>query len=652
MAQETNRITPEAVRNYNLDPAAQVVDKQSKYNPQLSDAARLKATADSLSKLAKGIVDVNYVMEKQANDNAIEAAAKTEEKNRGEWASVSKNLTGMAKFNPYNKEAYRKLRAKANMEDGLLRLAELEATCTSMNPSEFETQRDAIQADMITSMQSEGLKAKHTAEYLIHFKSTANNLTNAYYNKNAAFNEQQTHNQMVASTAKDLATMTAINEKGFLVGWNDAVKGLTDMANGLGIRNEKQYELFQKSVNQYLVDNIDEVDAEAFTIALGQTKINGKDLSSFDPDYATSMRQLLIKAKRAKYESDSIDLGIEKLRLEKAELAANAEMFNLLSNPNTTDAQILNKANELIEVYGMEAIGMDFLKGLVADKRNLYELRTTSTKPEVFENLMYKQISGDLTQGDILAAISRKQLSPQDASVLFNSLKSEERRDYNEEIKAIDSRYLADKAEVDLGRDSDGKSYKDHFRKALYEIQSNPNLSKFEKQEHILKTKKIMEHLEEQQVFYRSNNPMKLIDEGYLQKTKVNDISSVNMHRSLAKIGVFNKGLAQPKNYKITEDKAIKTYAGRKVLMPKSGKVVATGEKDHLGKFVLLGFNDGSFATFKQLQGDLPMVGTQINEGATVAQVGVNGALYADWWTKDMQRVNPQEFLKGKKGRK
>ena len=101
------RVTPDAVRDYNLNPAASVVDKQSKYTPQLEESAKLKQTADGLAKLAKGINDVRYIVERQANDNAIAAVAKTEEKNRKEWAEVSKNIDGMAKFNPYNKEAYK-----------------------------------------------------------------------------------------------------------------------------------------------------------------------------------------------------------------------------------------------------------------------------------------------------------------------------------------------------------------------------------------------------------------------------------------------------------------------------------------------------------------------------------------------------------------
>ena len=53
-----NRLTPDAVQNYDLNPAASVVDKQSKYTPQLEEAAKLKQTAEGLSKLAKGISDI------------------------------------------------------------------------------------------------------------------------------------------------------------------------------------------------------------------------------------------------------------------------------------------------------------------------------------------------------------------------------------------------------------------------------------------------------------------------------------------------------------------------------------------------------------------------------------------------------------------
>ena len=189
------RVTPDAVRDYNLNPAASVVDKQSKYTPQLEESAKLKQTADGLAKLAKGINDVRYIVERQANDNAIAAVAKTEEKNRKEWAEVSKNIDGMAKFNPYNKEAYKTLRAKNLAEQGMLKLNELKATCASLTPEEFDAQNNAIQQDVLNNMSAEGLKAKHTSGYLMSLHNASEKLKGEYVSKNAEFNYNVVQNQ-------------------------------------------------------------------------------------------------------------------------------------------------------------------------------------------------------------------------------------------------------------------------------------------------------------------------------------------------------------------------------------------------------------------------------------------------------------------------
>lgn len=198
------------------------------------------------------------------------------------------------------------------------------------------------------------------------------------------------------------------------------------------MNQQKQAELFAKTVNQYLVDNVDDIDAEEFIIAVGQTKINGQHISDFDPNYSESMKQLLMKVKRAKYESDSLDLNIEKLRLEKASLAANAEMFKFMSDPNKTDAEILSKANELIEAGGMEAIGMDYLKRVASDKQTLLALNTGLRKSNILE-LRWEQINFDFNFIEILENKGNKHLLiPLNEKLIqfFNNKPEAERKGY------------------------------------------------------------------------------------------------------------------------------------------------------------------------------------------------------------------------------
>ena len=668
------RVTPDAVRDYNLNPAASVVDKQSKYTPQLEESAKLKQTADGLAKLAKGINDVLPVMAEQANANAIEAVAKTEDKNKKEWAEVSKNIDGMAKFNPYNKEAYKTLRAKNFAEQGMQKLNGLKAICASLTPEEFDAQKNTIMQEVLNNMNAEGLKAKHTSGYLMKLHNASENIKGEYVSKNAEFNYNVVQNQIISSVSKDMATMTANNPNGFVAGWNDAIKSLENTANGLGMNNSKQQELLYKTINQYLVDNVDDIDAEEFMIAVGQTKINGKPLSDFDPNYAESMKQLLVKAKSAKYEMDKLDLNIEKLRLEKASLAANAEMFKFMSDPNKTDAEILSKANELIEAGGMEAIGMNYLQKIVGDKQTLFNLRTTQTNPEAYEELMRKYITGELTQNNIVQAVDDKQLGAKDASSLFNAMQSDAQESYSEQFRAIKELYLDTNAVVDLGTKN-----KADITKAVFNTTADPNLSKAEKAQALMRIKGVAEHMQEQKEVNESKDPRKLITASYMRTQKAHNQAPQEAQRYLAQMGLFKNQMGwKDSNIKVSspmqasrtvtgtngktvtrEHKGtdVSTYTGRAIYAPKTGEVIASGYEKSMGNYVLFKCENGGYIKLMHLQAaNLPKAGTHFIEGSRLAHVGntgfVNtkdsGVLHIECFDKRMRLVDPKQFIKGK----
>lgn len=664
-----NRVTPDAVRDYKLDPAASVVDKQGKYTPQLEESAQLKATAEGLSKLAKGINDVRYVVERQANDNAIAAVAKTEDKNKKEWAEVSKNIDGMAKFNPYNKEAFKTLRAKELAENGVLKLNELRATCASLTPEEFDSKKNAIQEEVINNMKAEGLKAKHTAGYLTRFQSYEEQLKREYVSKKAEYNYNVVQNQIVTSVSKDFATLTKNNPNGYSAGWNEAIKNLTDTANGLGMNNTKQAELFAKAVNQYLVDNVDDIDAEQFILAVGQTKINGQSLSDFDPNYTESMRQLLIKAKRAKYDNDSLDLQIEKLRLEKETLAANAEMFKLMSDPNATDAQILNKANELIEAGGMQSIGFNFLQSVVNDKNTLLTLRTTTTNPETNNALMQKYITGTLTQADVVNAFQDKKLSPKDAYSFFNTLQSDAAQSYSEQLTALKELYLDKNPTIDLGEKN-----KADLTKSVYDTISNPNLTKQQKAEALMRIKGVAEYMDSEKQVNESKDPRKLLTAAYMKTQKAHTQSTEEAQRYLAKLGLFKNQLglkdsnivvsegmqeARPATGQPHKGTDVSTYTGRAIYAPKAGKVVASGYEKTMGNYLLFECEGGGYIKLMHLQAaNLPSAGTVLKEGMRMGHVGntgtvrvsnkqTDGVLHVECFDKRMRLVDPKQFIKG-----
>ena len=678
-----NRVTPSVVQNYNIEPAARVVDKQSKYTPQLGDAAKLKHTAQGLADLAKGVADTNSVLMMKANENAIEATAKTEEKNRNDWAEVSKNINGMAKFNPYNKEAYKGLRAKAKMEEGIYELAKLEAYGDDLTYEEFEAQRQQIINQTVQNMGAEGLKAKHTSGYLTKLQNQSFALKDKYITKKAEQDYQVLQNQMVSSTSKDIATLTYLNPNGYIEGWNEAVKNLTDVANGVGMDNTKQAELFYKTVNQYLVDNVDDIDAEEFMVALGQTKINGTPLSDYDPNYATTMKQMLIKAKGAKYELDKTDLAIEKLRLERATLAANSEIFAFMADPTKTQAEKKQKAIEIIEANGMEAIGFDFLNKIANDNKTLLELETTQTNPQTYEALMRKHITGELSQTDILEAIDNKQLGVREASSLFNAMKSDDKREVKELQTYLTKRYLADNPEVELGIDTEsGKSNKEIISKAVYDAVSDQTISKAEQQRRLAAIQKVAKHMEETHNKNTSSDPSKLLTSAYMstQKNRIKVQDMQETQRALAKMGMLkNQANWNDSNIKVSsvmqKDRTvtlsdgttvnrphygtdISTYTGRQIYTPYTGKVVASGHNASMGNYILFERADGKgFIKLMHLQAaELPRAGTTLLKGKPMAHVGNTGAvedgaggvLHIECFDNRMRLVDPVQFITGK----
>lgn len=680
----TNRVTPEVTQNYNLNPSAAVVDKQSKYTPQLEEAAKLKQTADSLAKLAKGIADTDALLRRQANENAIVANAKTIEENRDKWAEVSNNIQGMAKFNPYNKEAYMSLRAKANMEQGVYQLAELEATAKDLEYEEFETKRNQILTQTMQNMSNEGLKARHTAGYLTKLQNQSFKLKDSYITQKAERDYQILQNQMVSSASKDIATLTYDNPDGYITGWNEAIKRLETTANGVGMNNTKQYELVQKTINQYLVDNVDEIDAEEFMIAVGQTTINGKPLSEFDPNYATTMKQLLVKAKQAKYEVDSMDLKLEKLRLEKASLNAYAEMYSTMADPNKTLAEKKQKAMELINKYGMEAVGFDFLHKIANDEKTLLTLETAQTDPRVFEKLIQSYIAGELSQDEVLAASKAGQLGANDAYSLFKSLRTDDRRDTTTMRSYLNKRYFDDKDAVELGTNENGERYKDLLMKDVFDIETDENLSVAEKHRRLSKVKETAQYLESKYERIHSSDPMKLLSREYMREQRIPTQSVEEAQRGLAKLGLFtnqigwkdtNIKVSSPMQAKrivpIVDDSGnkrtvnrphygtdVETYLGRTIVAPKTGKVIASGYEKSMGNYILFERTDGrGYIKFMHLQyANLPKAGTAFVQGYPMAHVGNTGdvttkngvgILHVECFDKRMKLVTPEEFLKG-----
>ena len=166
----------------------------------------------------------------------------------------------------------------------------------------------------------------------------------------------------------------------------------------------------------------------------------------------------------------------------------------------------------------MQSVGFQFLHSVVEDKNTLLTLRTTTTKPATNDALMGKYITGTLTQGDIVNAFQSKNLSARDASSFFNALQSDAQQSYSEQLTAIKELYLDKNPTFDVGNKN-----KADLTKSVYEIISNPNLTKADKAQALSQTKNAAEKMYQ---LNKSEDPKKLLTANYMRTQHAHTIST------------------------------------------------------------------------------------------------------------------------------
>ena len=87
-----NRLVPEAKEDRNLKPAATPQNKLITYNPAYGQesATMWKNNAAALASIGKGMVDMDNLWRREAEENALKAAWETEMQggNKMEWREV------------------------------------------------------------------------------------------------------------------------------------------------------------------------------------------------------------------------------------------------------------------------------------------------------------------------------------------------------------------------------------------------------------------------------------------------------------------------------------------------------------------------------------------------------------------------------------
>lgn len=202
---DSNRISPDAVTNVTIQPQASPVSTEIKYQPMLSQAQSQIATADALASLGSGALAFDNTLHLMAEDPAfkLHEKAQLDGENKRQWADVSKNVTGLAKFNPYIKDAYLSLVAEDSYNAAKVKISSI-ANPEAMSPAKYDETVAKIKEAFNSSLTDSGIGVNIYAPYMEKF----NTLTQAHKEQVTVANTE--YNYKLYKTAAGAKLGTAI----------------------------------------------------------------------------------------------------------------------------------------------------------------------------------------------------------------------------------------------------------------------------------------------------------------------------------------------------------------------------------------------------------------------------------------------------------
>ena len=678
-----HRYVPEAVQNYNLNPAASVVDKQSRYNPQVGDAAKLKQTAQGLADLAKGITAVNIQLARMAADHTPEAYAKTEDENKAKFAEVSRKVEGFAKFNPYNREVYNTLRADTLVGNAQLKYKQLAVNCENLTPEAFDAQVYGIQTELLNNLKAEGIKAKNSANALSGFQNTQAQLKEVYVSKREALKLQATNNQIARTYGNYI---THQGQAGFTTNLHEVIRE----GNELGRTNESIADLILNTVKTAVVNDPSQFSSAFILGELKTLNVNGKTLSEIAPDLDITVMKLMREIKQAdlndrklSYESEQFDM-----QMKRNEIAT--EWIDLLrSGQELNPREQQQWAIEMSEKYGLDGINsMQLFKNIADGRQTFSELKNIPSDPETILELQAGIFTGETTNLSLFEAMEEGNLSPQDAAKLGEQIHNFEAKKAAKEIKKVDDHIKRTTEEYLKGDSKAGTRPVLRSSTAKQELVTRMNNLRAEYEEgkityeqfndKLAATKSAIKEVERQN---REGQKVGILA-GYDSLRATPEISQEQWEQvdkakstlAIRRMGIIRNSVNRKSNtvYIDSAPTAYRQSTGRRhtgydlggkdvikgkaVYSPRKGTVVGVlkGDNGGMGNMVLVKCDNGKLIKYMHLQNaGLPSLGTEIDTETPIGYVGNTGAvenkqvgsLHIECYDKNMQWITAWEFM-------
>lgn len=682
-----NRVNPKEVISVDLNPQAAPVNNVIQYQIDKTITDRGNAVSDALIKLGQGLVDIEPVWKRQADEAALQNFH-DEQGNAREWKDVSRNIKGFAMFNPYLKDAYKRLQAEEITRNAMIEISSNQ-NLSKLNNDEYRQYISNVSQNIYKQMEEKGLSQKDYSLSMTGFNEFLKNTDKTYYIQNSKYQYDLYKRAKISELSRKLSL--ADNEN-FIDSFNVIIKdSIEDISNY--VPDDEIAEMVWNSVVNYIGNYSENINEVKLAVALNNIDVNGKRIEDFRPDYQADIRKLITEAQYASYQRKLRGYQEKQLNLKIQTEAAETELFNTLKmNPEADfDSQweAIQTIQEKYNLGGQE--GFSLLNTLISSKNAFYSLKQIKSNPETEAYLIQKLNNGTLTKQDINEALINKELSPHDALQLNNTLTNDYKK-YSDSVLKTGTTYsksLANKnSELSQRIENAGfnrEEFTKQFTPMLQDLHNSYDdglisAEEYNKQFSAIKNM-ITTTLQEKEKLNRCNktqlNANVLLNGNYVrlqrsqvpEKFKRESTDKKQIQRMFWDVLPFGFNTNMQITALPTENRSGKYHGGYdlglsegtniRIPMKKDKNITCTFvragfEPNGFGNYAVLSYSDGTFVRLGHMQQDISKnfkAGQVIHPYTVIGQVGNTGRstgshLHVDFWKQGKGLIPVSEFYK------
>ena len=685
---DTNqRIVPEAVQDYKIQPVANPVDKMERFSPD-TELAKAKQQGDlynSLAVFGKGVLDTSMMLQRHAEDNAIAAQAKAD-KNKKDWAEVSKHFDGMAKFNPYNKDAFKKL-VSADITREYVNNLYADPDLNSRTPEEVANMVENNQQDMIEAFKQNGLSAKDYSQYLVDYSNRAYALKQQHIKDHAEVEFKFIKNKFSESMGDDIATAVYNGNP-----MADAVLNAEKAMDELGWTNQTKAEVVMDGLKAYVAKNPEasSADIEAF---VSTYTIDGSKLTDYIPNGSVEMRNFVKQIKVADFQDQKLEWEIKKFHQKQGIDEAMNSLTQRYLNGELNDPVVFQQAVlEEAQNFGLDGeSSIELFKDVINGKTTITALKNTISDPETELQLAMGIIDGSTTREDITAAMAEHKLSADDGYRMIQNMMTSEQKANNETEKYIKrhltdttNEYLKDNKQTGVKAKLHNRESKQWLLNKMNELTEQLRNKEITQEEFNKKLSYAKQYALQTETAKRKGDAVSAMAKGYEDLKATPQISDAQWNKidvdksklALRRMKIVRNAIGNADNQLEIESAPQKfrkfsggrhtgydlksrigsTAMGRPVYSPMAGEVVGVlkGDNGGMGNMVLIKCSNGKLIKYMHLQNTgLPRLGTQVTKDTIIGHVGNTGnvgnksagSLHVEFYNADHQWITAWQFM-------